>query len=200
MLEEAVTPSFRQVRVDTQVGTIEERYGVELNSRSDALIGNLLEDRGFDSVTQLVEAYRGRARGHSRRRRIFLTFHAEDRDQVNGFRLMARNPRLNLDFSEASFRAPINSEKSATLRRVLRQRIRLASVVVCLIGNGTAWRDWVDWELGVGLELRKGLCGVRLRESRGRTPPLLSDSNSPIARWDPTEIVAVIERAAATRS
>ena len=58
----------------------------------------------------------------------------------------------------------------------------------------------MDWELGVGLELRKGLCGVRLRESRGRTPPLLSETNAPVARWNLDEIVAVIECAAATRS
>lgn len=191
---------FRRRRDDTRVETIERTYGVDLNARGDALLGNLLDDRGFESLTQLLKAYRGELTTHARRRRVFLSFHADDRPQVNGLRLMASNPKLQLDFMESSFRVPVNSPESGYVKRVLRGRIKLASVVLCLIGNGTAWREWVDWELQTGLDLRKGLCGVRLKRSRGRTPPLLADVNAPIASWDPEHMVAVIECAAARRS
>lgn len=191
---------FRRRRTDTTVRTVEREYGIDLNARGDALIGNLLEKRGFDSVSQLVRAYRGRLATHARRRRVFLSFHGEDRRQVNGFRLMASNPRLDLDMTESSFRVPVDSPQSGYVKRVLRARVKLASVVLCLIGNGTAWREWVDWELQTGYELRKGLCGARLKGSRGRTPPILAEVGAPIAPWDPESIVAAIECAAARRS
>jgi hypothetical protein len=191
---------FRQKRGDTRVDSVEAQYNINLNARGDALLGNLLDDRGFGSLSQLLTAYRGNATSLARRRRLFLSFHAEDRQQVQGFRLMAHNPALNFDFLDASIRAPVDSDDAAYVRQVIRGKIERASIVLCLIGDGTAWRDWVDWELATGRELGKGLCGVRLKGSRGQTPGLLASLGSPVARWDLDEIVAVIECAAARRS
>lgn len=191
---------FRRIRDDTRIDTIEARYSINLNSRGDALLGNLLEERGFDSLSQLLNAYYGRANGFARRRRLFLCFHAEDRPQVQGFRLMAKNPSLSFDFVDDSVRAPIDSEHAPYVKQVIRDKINRASVLVCLIGNGTAWREWVDWELQTGYEMGKGLCGVRLKGSHGATPPLLREFRSPVAGWDIDQIVAAIECAAARRS
>lgn len=190
---------FNMKRRDTMIGTVEDTYGVNLNARRDMLLGNLLDERGFESLTQLLNAYRGRLNFHPARRRLFLSFaFEEDRQQVNGFRLMASNPGLALDFSDLSVRTPINSEQSAYLKQVIQGKIQGASVVVCLIGNTTASREWVDWELKTARQLRKGLCGIRLKGSRGRTPTRLV--GYPIARWDMEEITKVIECAAARRS
>jgi hypothetical protein len=94
----------------------------------------------------------------------------------------------------------VESEQAGYVRQVIRPKIEKASVVICLIGSGTAWRDWVDWELKTAQTLGKGLCGVRLKSSRGRTPPLLKEIDAPIAQWDVQEIIAVIECAAAKRT
>jgi hypothetical protein len=191
---------FRRKRLDTTVRAIENLYGVVLNARSDMLFGNLLSDRGFDSLTQLLTAYRGSLTTLARKRRLFLSFHAEDLPQVKGFRLMAANPRLDFDFFDGGLREPVASERAGYVRQVIRRKIEAVSVVACLIGNGTAWRDWVDWELNTAFDLRKGLCGIRLKSSRGRTPPLLVEVGAPIAHWDVDEIIAAIECAAARRS
>ncbi len=189
---------FRTKRDDTLVGTIEAKYRVMLNARSDMKLGNLLRERGFDSLTHLLDAYYGRLTEPSRIRKLFLSFHAEDLTQVGGFRLMAYNPNLRLDFHDASVRQPIDSEHGGYVRKVIQKKISRCSVVVCLIGNGTAWREWVDWELGTARNLGKGLCGVRLKGSYGRTPLLLR--GMPVARWDVGEIISAIESAAARRS
>ena len=192
---------FRQKRGDTRIDSIEGTYGINLNARGDALLGNLLQDRGFDSLTQLLSAFRGNATSPARRRRLFLSFHAEDRPQVQGFRLMAMNPNLqDFDFLDNSVREPIDSENASYVKSEIRKKIRRSAVVVCLIGNGTAWREWVDWELGVGREYGRGLCGVRLRGSHGQVPDLLRELGSPVAQWGVEEIVAAIEEAAARRS
>lgn len=192
---------FTRKRSDTLVGTIEDTYNINLNTRRDTLLGNLLDERGFDSLTQLLQAQRGNLREHARKRRVFLSFHYEDVAQVRGFRLMARNPALDIEFHDGSVREPVASESSAYIRQVIKEKIAKASVVLCLIGNGTAWRDWVDWELDTAYRLRKGLCGVRLKGSRGRAPDLLRNLNAPVAGWGDTgDIVAAVECAAARRS
>jgi hypothetical protein len=191
---------FRQKRGDTLVGTIEAQYGIDLHARSDMTLENLLEYRGFDSFSQLLAAYRGDAKSHARRRRLFLSFHAEDRQQVQGFRLVAYNENIDLEFYDGSLQEPINSERAAYIKRQLKSMIQRASVLVCLIGNGTAWREWVDWELRTSIELGKGICGVRLKGSRGRTPPLLSQISAPVAQWHMRQIIAAIECAAARRT
>lgn len=94
----------------------------------------------------------------------------------------------------------MQSEQASYVRKVIRPKIEKASVVICLIGNGTAWGDWVDCELKTAQALGKGICGVHLKGSRGRTPPLLKEIDAPIAQWDIQKIIAVIECAAARRT
>ncbi len=190
--------SFRRKRSDTSVASIEKKYSINLNARSDMLLGNLLEQRGFDSLTQLLEAYRGHLTYHPRKRRIFLSHHIEDQPQVKGFRLMAKNPNLELDFRDRSLDEVINSQNKSYIKQELRQRLRRATILVCLIGNATAWRDWVEWEIETAYELKMGVCGVHLKGSHGRPPPKLK--GAPIAAWNVKDIVAVIECAAARRS
>ena len=101
---------FRSKRGDTLVATIEREQGVELNARGDMTLNTLLAERGFESVTQLLNAYRGCAMSFARRRRLFLSFDADDKAQVSGFRLMAQNPRVEIDFYETSLKVPVNSE------------------------------------------------------------------------------------------
>ena len=191
---------FRSTRDDTLIKTVEARYGIDLHARGDTKLGNLLEKRGFESLTQLLKAYRGDLTYHACKRRVYLSFHVEDLDQVRGFRLMARAPNLELEFRDGSLREVINSTRGSYIKQQIRSIIQKASVVVCLIGNGTAWRDWVEWELNTAFELGKGICGIRLKDSRGRAPQLLRDIDAPIAVWgDVQDLVAVIERAAAQR-
>jgi hypothetical protein len=191
---------FRRKNRSTKVENVESTYGVELNARGDAKLGNLLRKRGFDSQSQLIRAARGQLSEPARVRKLFLSFHYEDRDQVNGFRLMAHNPNLPIDFSDVSVRAAINSTGAAYLKRAISEKINRCSVLVCLIGNGTAWREWVEWELATALKLGKGVCGVCLKGARGRAPDLLKQIGAPIAGWDQSDIVAAIECAAARRS
>jgi hypothetical protein len=191
---------FRQKRADTLVDSIEATYGIRLNARSDTKLGNLLAHRRFESLTQLVRAAKGKLQIHPCTRTVFLSFHQEDLAQVSGFRLMMKNRNLRLDISDDASRYPVNSEHSTYIKRALRQRIKDADVLVCMIGNGTAWRDWVEWEINTAYEERRGICGVRLKGSRGRTPEILREMGARVAPWSVPVITAAIEQAAAIRS
>ena len=164
------------------------------------LLGNLLKKRGFDSLTQLLKAYRGKATVFARKRRVFTSFDYDDIKQVQGFRLMLQNPRIALELIDMSLRAEIDSDRGTYLRQQLRLKMKPCSVVLCLIGNATAWSEWVNWELQAAREMHKGLCGVRLKGSRGKAPQILYELGAPVAKWDMGQIVAAIECAAARRS
>jgi len=191
---------FRSTRDDTLIRTVEDRYGIDLHARGNTKLGNLLENRGFESLTQLLKAYRGELAHHACKRRIYICFHVEDLPQVRGFRLMGRAPNLEIEFHDGSLREEIDSVRGSYIKQQIRAIIQRTSVVVCLIGNGTAWRKWVDWELETAFALGKGICGIRLKDSRGQTPQLLREIGAPITRWgDVQDLVRVIECAAARR-
>jgi hypothetical protein len=191
---------FRQKRSDTTVGTLEDTYGISLNARRDMLLGNVLRMRGFDSLSQLLKAYNGNATALARRRRVFTSFDYDDVMQVLGFRLMLRNPNVALEFTDMGVRAEINSQRGTYLRQQIRLKMQPCSIVLCLIGDATAWSEWVNWELQAAHEMSKGLCGVRLKGSRGRAPQILRDLDAPVAQWDIDQTIAAIECAAARRS
>jgi hypothetical protein len=185
---------------DTLVSEIEARHGIDLHARGDMHLETLLKRRGFDSLNQLLTAHRGELYHHPRQRHVFLSFHRANLRQVGGFRLMMANPHVCLDLFDGSLSVPIKSERGSYVRKRLREKIEAVDIVVCLIGNGTAWREWVDFEILTAYQQRKGICGVRLKGSRGRVPPLLKEIEAPVVSWSPRAITAAIECAAAKRS
>jgi hypothetical protein len=191
---------FQRRRDDTQVKTIEREYGVDLRARGDMKLATLLEERGFESLTQFLKAYHGRLTAHARRRRIFISFHKEDQGQRAGLTLMSWNRNVDISFYDVSLKERIKSENLTYVRSKLRDLIGGCSVVVCLVGNGTAWREWVDWELSTAVRLGKGICGVRLKGTYGRFPAQLTRIGALTVEWEPQEIVRAIECAAARRS
>ena len=46
--------TYRQIRSDTRVGTVEKRYGVDLGARSDKQIGNYLREKGYPSLSRML--------------------------------------------------------------------------------------------------------------------------------------------------
>ena len=188
---------FREKRSDTLVRSIETTYGIDLKARGDMELGSFLKSRGYTSLSEFLRAYRGRLSSHPCRRNAFLSFHSDDVKQVQGFRLMFHNEYLKLDIDDSSSRRAVRSADEVYIRSALKERIRHSDVVICLIGNGTAWREWVDWELATAVSNKVPICGVRLSGARGRRPPLLSDLRAPISTWVSKEFTQTIEQAIA---
>jgi hypothetical protein len=124
-------------------------------------------------------------------RHAFLSFVVEDLDLVNLFRGQARNQRSDLSFDDYSVREPFNSVNADYIRAQIRPRIRAASLLVCLVGTGTAGSRWVDWEIRYAGEQGKRLLGVRLHSGRRneRTPRALTDLRATVLDWNIPTIV-----------
>jgi hypothetical protein len=81
------------------------------------------------------------------KKRVFLSFKSEDRMQVCGLRLLAKNPDFDIEFFDESVRIPINSQNSTYIRKKIREKINRSSITICLISSSTHESNWVNWEL-----------------------------------------------------
>lgn len=54
--------AIRRKRSDTRISTIEKKYGVDLNVRSDMKLGNYLKKEGLPSLSKLVKSSKSAAK------------------------------------------------------------------------------------------------------------------------------------------
>lgn len=80
-------------------------------------------------------------------KRVFLSFMAEDRQRVNGIRLLAANPNHPIEFYDESVSTPYDSSNAEYIKRQIREKINRTSVTVCIINTATHTSQWVAWEL-----------------------------------------------------
>ncbi len=80
-------------------------------------------------------------------KRVFISFRHEDKPQINGLRLLAKNDKFDIEFYDESLRVAIDSENAAYVKSKIRERISRTSVTVCMLSVLTHTSKWVDWEL-----------------------------------------------------
>jgi hypothetical protein len=80
-------------------------------------------------------------------KRVFLSFRAEDKNQVNGLRLLAANDKFDIEFYDESVRSAIDSQNATYIKSMIRTKINRTSVTVCMLSALTHTSTWVDWEL-----------------------------------------------------
>jgi hypothetical protein len=127
-------------------------------------------------------------------RRVFLSFVVEDQDLVGLFRGQAKNKNNDLEFSDCSVQEPYDSTNAPYIRSRIRERIRSASVTICLIGQTTYRSKWVDWELRTSKEEGNGVFGVRLHSDpiKDPTPQALTELKASVVNWNIDAIVKLI--------
>lgn len=81
------------------------------------------------------------------KKRVFISFRVEDKNKVNGLRLLAANDKFDIEFYDESVRAEINSQNAAYVKSKILEKINRTTVTVCMISELTYTSGWVDWEL-----------------------------------------------------
>ena len=84
-------------------------------------------------------------------KRVFLSFMVEDRQTVNGIRLLASNPRHPIEFYDESVTTPYNSNNADYIKQQIREKINRTSVTVCISSRNTHTSQWVNWELEISM-------------------------------------------------
>jgi hypothetical protein len=127
------------------------------------------------------------------KKRVFLSFIAEDKDHVQGLRLLAKNPNFDIEFYDESVRTPFDSNDAEYIRRQIREKINRTTVTVCLIGEQTHNSRWVDWELRVSDEKGNKIIAMALKGvERAVLPSLIKEKGLTFYSWDVDKLASLI--------
>lgn len=128
------------------------------------------------------------------KKRVFLSFIAEDLDHVRGLRLLAANPDYDLEFYDESVRVPIDSQQAGYVKTVIREKITRSSVTVCLISKKTYTSAWVDWELEESDSQGNRIIAMALKGvDRAVLPKLIKEKGLTFHPWDPAKLAELIK-------
>lgn len=129
----------------------------------------------------------------STKKRVFLSFIAEDKDRVQGLRLLAKNPNFDIEFYDESVRTPFDSQNAEYIKRQIREKINRTSVTVCLISEETHKSKWVDWELRVSDEKGNNIIAMALKGvDKAVLPSLVKEKGLKFHGWDVDKLASLI--------
>ena len=118
-------------------------------------------------------------------KRVFLSFLAEDRQKVNGLRLLAANPSFDIEFYDESVRVPYDSTNAAYIKMKLSEKISRTSVTVCLISELTYTSEWVNWEIEKSIDKGNKIIAMALKGvDRATLPRKIKELNTSFHAWD----------------
>ena len=118
------------------------------------------------------------------KRNVFISFAAEDIDEVNLLRAQAKNENSDIEFNDHSVRAPFNSERADYIRQKITERIERTSMTVVYLSQSTAQSKWVRWEVEQSLRLGKRVIAVHPgTKFGGKKPGWIQDNGIKTVPW-----------------
>lgn len=131
------------------------------------------------------------------KKRVFISFRIEDKNKVNGLRLLAANDKFDIEFYDESVRAEIRSHDEAYIKRKIREKINRTSVTVCMVSDLTHTSKWVDWELEESYAKGNTVICMGFKDGPDRLtlPKPCRDNKEPWYAWDHEQLDRLITNA-----
>ena len=92
------------------------------------------------------------------KRRVFYSFHYADALRVSQIRMNADKQ----DEASDNEWETVKKDSDEAISRWIRKQIDTRSCVIVLIGQQTAWRKWVRYEIEYAVKKNKGLFGIHI--------------------------------------
>lgn len=123
-------------------------------------------------------------------RNVFISFSVDDEAQVNLLRAQAKGEKFDIEFRDYSVKKPFDEKWKTNCR----ERIAQTSAFICMIGEKTAQREAVIWEINEAYRQGKKVIGVRIYRDEGHPiPKPLLEHGAPIVNWDLARISKLLE-------
>ncbi|MCK4799072.1 MAG: TIR domain-containing protein [Spirochaetes bacterium] len=123
--------------------------------------------------------------------RVFIS-HAWDynREYYNLERML--NDARNFDWSNYSV-PEHDSLYTTNLKQSLRNQIKPTQIVIILSGMYATYREWIQEEIDLALEMNKPIIGVKLW-GQERMPQIVRDYSDEIVGWNTPSIISAIRK------
>lgn len=96
------------------------------------------------------------------KKRIFVSYdYDNDRHYKNLLLAWDKNGEFDFGFSDQSADVSIDSHNTAAIKRAISAKINASTRLLCIVGSKTHHSDWVSWEIGKAVELRKKIIAVK---------------------------------------
>lgn len=129
-------------------------------------------------------------------RRVYFAFDYRDVFAVNQIRRAGQFvDRAVAGFSDASQWEKLKQKDDAVVRRAIDDALVGTTVTVACVGERTATRRWVKYELNASRKRGNGLVGVYLPGGSSHTKPA-ELGEAPLYRWDSARFSSWVEAAA----
>jgi hypothetical protein len=137
---------------------------------------------------------------------LFTSFAEEDREQLESFRALAKNPQHRLKFRDRSQLEPVLDRRGEPIRqpprwptsKPIREQIHKlldkSTRLVVLVGETTHENEWVDWEIRTFYAKKekhpektaRRLIAMRLRgHKKAKRPQAVVDLGVKTINWNP---------------
>lgn len=131
---------------------------------------------------------------------VFISFVAEDLDEVNLLRGQAKKEESDLEFNDWSVREPFDSKNADYVKRGIRERIRQSSVTVVYVSQDTHKSPWVNWEIRESIAMGKGVIAMHKGDKPpSKLPAAIMEHKIKVVPWNHQELSKAIKQAAKQR-
>lgn len=131
---------------------------------------------------------------------VFISFAAEDMNEVNLLRGQAKNENSDLTFDDYSVKKAYNSEDADYIKRQIREKIDKTSVTVVFLSPNAAKSEWVNWEIAESIKRGKGVIGVYSGSSAPTSvPSAFRENGCKAVPWKHDELNRAIAEAKTKR-
>lgn len=128
-----------------------------------------------------------------KRGNVFISHHGKDDEHIGKLKDLLEKRNYQLRNSSVDSTKPNEAKNEEYIKKMLRDRIEWAGTVVCLIGDKTATREWVEWEIEEAAKQGKRIVGVFVHgSSDADVPECLNDHANAIVCWNSDKIIDAI--------
>lgn len=130
----------------------------------------------------------------SRKINVFISHSWQHTDDLKNLKnLLENRGYFNVEFKQVEPESPINSERSAYIKSVLKKNIEESNVVLGIAGIYASYSEWMDWELSTAIKLGIKVVGI-IPRGQERVSQTVTKYSSENVRWNTESIVDAIRR------
>ena len=125
---------------------------------------------------------------------LFISFAERDRRYLNDFISILKNPNNKLEGNPIYSRENKRNEGKDAIEEYIKGMITQADLVICLIGDNSHNRPWLEKEVELATSMDKAMFGVQIEGTSGGPPEKFRERDLTVVEWNINEMNNEVNR------